>query len=314
MIRVPGEGYDDAVAAVRARNADGIGYMLLGSGIGAIDLDHCVDQETARLAPWAEQLHDEAEGAYQEVTVSGGGLRLLALSVDRRRIANSHSIATPAPALSFTETRRGSSQRAVLRLAPVPNYRRSTTLCDAPLAHYSGHARQRDGLDFNDARRQSSSIDYDDLIRNGAPEGQRSEQFQAVVASALKGHTTEQITDELGRHPNGIGAKYADRLHAEVKRSYEKWRLCKCASATGGAPTDNSWPQIFVVAGELPRVVSEAEEALLALDREIFQRGGLIVRPVLSKLKASDDRDMMGWRLIRDATAYGWTSLAPPAF
>ena len=59
-----------------------------------------------------------------------------------------------------------------------------------------------------------------------------------------------------------------------------------------------SWPQIYIKNGELPRVVNEAEDALLLLGREIYQRGGLVVRPVLTKLKAADDRDMQGWRLV----------------
>jgi hypothetical protein len=41
-----------------------------------------------------------------------------------------------------------------------------------------------------------------------------------------------------------------------------------------------NWPQIRIVPGELPRMVDEAESALLALGREMYQRGGLIVRPV----------------------------------
>jgi hypothetical protein len=41
--------YADAVAAVKAGVADGIGYMLKDSNIGAIDLDHCADRETAKL-------------------------------------------------------------------------------------------------------------------------------------------------------------------------------------------------------------------------------------------------------------------------
>ncbi len=291
--------YDDAVAAVRAGNADGIGYMLLGSGIGAIDLDHCVDREAARVDSWAEQLHDEAKGAYQEVTVSGSGLRIVGtitgpethrkFTFDRNTGAGIELYRNTARFITVSGAQIG----ICTELPPLDDF------IDALLARYSGYARQAGGLDFNNAGRQSSSIDYDDLIRNGAPEGQRSEQFQAVVWHlAAKGYTTERITHELTPHPSGIGAKYADRLQAEVERSYEKWRLCKCTSATGGAPTGNSWPQILVVAGELPRVVSEAEEALLALGREIYQRGGLIVRPVLSKLKASDDRDTMGWRLI----------------
>ena len=45
-------------------------------------------------------------------------------------------------------------------------------------------------------------------------------------------------------------------------------------------------------------MVNEAEDALLLLGREIYQRGGLVVRPVLTKLKAADDRDMQGWHLV----------------
>src|SRR5262249_9698240 len=151
----------------------------------------------------------------------------------------------------------------------------------------------------------SERIDYDDLIENGAPEGERSELFQAAIWHlAAKGWTIEQIADELARYPDGIGAKYADRLHEEVTRSYEKWRSRKRAGVIGGPPANNHWPQIYVRPGELPRVVSEAEDALLLLGREIYQRGGLVVRPVLSELKASDDRDTQGWRLISVTRPY----------
>ena len=136
------------------------------------------------------------------------------------------------------------------------------------------------GLQFRCA---TALLHYDDLIRNGAPEGERSELFQSVIWHlANRGWSPEQITDELSRHPNGIGAKYADRLLAEVTRSYEKWRRQKHLTATSEALSpSNNWPQIIVTAGELPRVVNEAEEALLGLEREVYQRGGLLVRPLL---------------------------------
>ena len=76
---------------------------------------------------------------------------------------------------------------------------------------------------------------------------------------------------------------------------------CRGALTRYGSVADGSahpWPQIFVTPGELPRVVNEGEDALLALNREIYQRGGMIVRPVLSDLKAADNRDTQGWRLI----------------
>ena len=60
---------------------------------------------------------------------------------------------------------------------------------------------------------RSIDRDYDDLIRKGAPQGERSEQFHRVVWHlANKGWTIDQIVQELARHPNGIGLKYANRL------------------------------------------------------------------------------------------------------
>src|SRR4029077_20310153 len=73
---------------------------------------------------------------------------------------------------------------------------------------------------------------YPDLIENGAaPGADRSKEFQRVVWHlAAQGWSAEQIAEELAKYPNGIGAKYAGRLLAEVTRSYEKWRV-----KTGGA-------------------------------------------------------------------------------
>jgi hypothetical protein len=53
-----------------------------------------------------------------------------------------------------------------------------------------------------------------------------------------------------------------------------------------------------VVASELPRVIAEAEAALLAYDSDVYQRGGLMVRPVLTKFEASNKREAQGWHLI----------------
>jgi hypothetical protein len=118
--------YSDAVAAVTAGNADGIGYMLLDSGIGAIDCDHCVDRAIAKLDTWAEQLHDEARGAYQEITVSGGGLRIIGTVAGPRRIENSPSTARLAPVLNCIATRRGTSRfQASSSAGRAPNCHRS---------------------------------------------------------------------------------------------------------------------------------------------------------------------------------------------
>ena len=150
---------------------------------------------------------------------------------------------------------------------------------------------------------------YEEVIRNGCPEGERSERFHSVVFHlARQGWTIDQITNELAKHPNGIGAKYAKRLRREVERSYTKWEKEKRTAATGG-PTSSPMgvipppgiitpapPQIIVVPGQLPRVVTEAEGALLRSGNELYQRGSLIVRPVLAPTTVVEDAD--GWHLI----------------
>ena len=287
--------YADAVAAVAAGNADGIGYMLKDSNIGAIDLDHCVDQESTKLEPWAEQLCGEANGSYQEITVSGGGLRIIGIASGPETHRRFNFDRSGAGIELYRNTARYITISG-LQIGQCPGLPPLDAFIDMLFARHSGQAAG--GLDFNDADPQASP-DYDDLIQNGAPEGERSEVFQAVVWHlAGKGWSAEQITDELAQHPNGIGAKYADRLHPEVSRSYEKWRSRKRAAVTGTTAPNDPWPQIYIRNGELPRVVNEAEDALLLLGREVYQRGGLIVRPVLSKLKAADERETSGWRLI----------------
>ena len=72
------------------------------------------------------------------------------------------------------------------------------------------------------------------------------------------------------------------------------------ASAAGASPSAMGLllPPIYVGPGELPRVVDEAEDALLKFDHEIYQRGGKLVRPILNVIKASGDREFQDWRLI----------------
>lgn len=297
--------YADAVAAVGAGRADGIGFMLLGSSVGAIDLDHCVDRASAKLDTWAEALQQEAIGSYIETTVSGSGMRILGtvlgdelhrrFAIDRTNGAGVELYRNCARFITVS----GKEFSRCPKLPPIDG------LIDRLFERYT--ERQAGGLDFNDAGPQpSSAIDFDAIIANGAPEGQRSELFQAVVWHlAQKGYTAEEIAEELARHPHGIGAKYAGRLLAEVARSHAKWQSRKRNAATGmPSAAAQPWPQIRVVPGELPRVVNEAEEALLQLGREIYQRGGLIVRPVLSQLKATDDRDTQGWRLVSVSKSY----------
>ena len=67
----------EAAHVVQERLAHGIGFVLTGTEIAAIDLDHCRDSETGAIDAWAQAIIDRASDAYIEVTVSGSGLRVV---------------------------------------------------------------------------------------------------------------------------------------------------------------------------------------------------------------------------------------------
>jgi primase-polymerase (primpol)-like protein len=56
--------FDTAVAAPKC--ADGIGFCLLNSGFGALDIDNCRDAATGAIDPWAEELVART-GSYADV-------------------------------------------------------------------------------------------------------------------------------------------------------------------------------------------------------------------------------------------------------
>jgi hypothetical protein len=128
---------------------------------------------------------------------------------------------------------------------------------------------------------------------------------------ASQGWSIDEIAEELARHPGGIGEKYGRRLRTEVTRSFNKWQRQRQAGVgavpaglagppgAGAAPASplSLWPQIRIKPGELPRVVGEAEKALLALARDVYQRGGLVVRPILEKMPTSSGHTTASWRL-----------------
>jgi hypothetical protein len=307
--------YEDVMAAMTAGHAHGIGFMLKDSEVAAADLDHVRDAVTGELIGWAKALCAEADslGLYREVTVSGCGLRFIGLAqgdeLHRKFTFNRNS---GAGIELYRNTARyitisGLQEGACEKLEPIGDY------LDALLARYDSQPPPQQTPAILDLNTAGTQTDYfRDLIENGASEGERSEKFQEVVWHlASAGWTIEQIVDELSRFPNGIGLKYANRLLAEVTRSFGKWQNQRRTGVTGtpaaSATTASftSWPQIKIIPGELPRVVNEAEQALITLNHEIYQRSGMIVRPVLNKsLKTSDGSKTSSWQIVQVTRPY----------
>jgi hypothetical protein len=220
--------YEEAVEAYSRYGAgprvmNGIGFVLTGADIGALDLDHCVDPVTGAMAPWAAELDGDCNGCYREITVSGTGLRIIGTAsggeVHRRFKIDDNGAGLEI----YRHTARYitiSGREFEQQCSELPSI---DGLIDTLLTRYEGSNGHTGKFDFNAAGTQSKSIDYEDIIRNGAPNGDRSELFQSCVNHlAAKGMTLEEIIEELARYPNGIGSKYAGRLQQETERSYRK--------------------------------------------------------------------------------------------
>jgi hypothetical protein len=133
----------------------------MGSGIGAVDLDHCVNGDS-NIEPWAEQLHAEAGGAYKETTVSGGGLRFIGtaegedlqrkFTFDRKTGAGIELYRNTNRYITISGLERGTCPA----LPPLDG------LIDTLFSRYGGKAKQSGGFNFNDASPQDTQS-YDDL-------------------------------------------------------------------------------------------------------------------------------------------------------
>jgi hypothetical protein len=259
--------YSVAVAAVAAGEANGIGYMLLGSDLSAIDLDHCRDPQTGEIDEWA-QAEIKATDSYVETTVSGAGLRILGIGSCSELHTNYRipGTANGAKVELFRNTNRFVTISG-LKIAGGDKLENIDGVLDGIVERYTAPntsigAKTGSNTSIG-AKLQICSADIDDLIRNGAPRGIRSEIFAKVVWSlASSGHTPEQIIQGLAAHPGGIASKYVGRLDREVERCFRKWQIKNPKPATSGQAPE--WPD-WNKDGTLKRTYSNARIAIMAL-------------------------------------------------
>jgi hypothetical protein len=239
-----------AVNAVLAGKADGIGFALTDTEIGAVDLDHCRDPKTGAYDEWVQRILDAAPNAYKETTVSGTGLRIIGIATGPE-VHRAFNFEDGARIEIFRRATRyiTVSGLELGHCVELPNIDR---LIDMLVAHFDGGTQKTDG---QQAEFGNGGDDIDDLIKHGAPEGQRSEAFARCVWSlAGQGLSQKEIEQELNRHPDGIASKYGKRLSGEIKRCYEKWQR---ENNSGASSSSHSWgdPDISILddrRGELP--------------------------------------------------------------
>lgn len=301
--------FEDAIAAYEAGLVHGIGYALADGDLGMFDLDDCRDRETGAISEWAqEQVRRTA--SYAEVTTSGTGLRIIGRATGPKVHRNQ---TVPDADGGRIETYRGCERYVVVTGDHLPGsadiLAEIDAEIDATVAWLDEAARERrskgrkskvEAPRPDDGARSDLPIELERLIRDGAPEGERSEKFMHVVGWLKDyGWTAPEIVALLARHPNGIAEKYGDRLEVEVHRCWNKAETKARTSgkrrkrpAPGPSPSDEDGspderPVIAVVAGQVPRVVDETEAALIAAGAPIYTRAGSLVRPVIEAAAAS---------------------------
>ena len=198
-------------------------------------------------------------------------------------------------------------KRGRVSIEPTKILEQSETSLEEALAAFAdtndGNAADTDTDTGADGDEAELPADLLHLIREGVDAGQdRSAAFHSVVARLKKRRwSVEAIAALLEKYPNGIASKYIGRLREEVERSYNKHAVSAKAKKAGQSKTTSAGPGIAsptlatirVVAGQLPRIVSETEQALLAAGAPIFIRAGMLVRPVIEKMMAADGRKTM---------------------
>ena len=236
-----------AVAAVLRGRANGVGFVLTGTKVAAVDLDKCRDPESGVIDGWAQQIFGATPNAYREITVSGTGLRIIGIAngPETHRRFNIAGREGAGVEVYRRATRyitvSGLEQGRCAKLVNID------ALIDNIVAQHDNPTSQKHpgGNGFDDVI---------ELIRNGAAEGQRSEAFARVVWSlAGQGYTLDEIEQELRRYPNGIAAKFIKRLRPEIERCYGKRQRAQHQQQASEPRWDEpDWSIIDDRRGELP--------------------------------------------------------------
>jgi putative DNA primase/helicase len=134
--------------------------------------------------------------------------------------------------------------------------------------------------------------------------------FHSIIAQLKKRRWgVDAIVALLEKYPKGIAQKYIGRIREEVQRSYGKFAnntaaVSSANSSTGpgsanpnvgastgtaSAATPRVLRTIHIVASQLPRMLAETEQALLATGMPVFSRAGTLVHPVVEAIPAADN-------------------------
>jgi hypothetical protein len=216
----------------------GVG-VALGGGLVGVDLDACLVDGV--LEDWADEIVERLN-TYCEVSPSGGGIKLLMRAPGDERV---NASVQWGEQLTMPD---GTAKRRELALYSAGKYFTITERAwrDRPIRTVSADDVQWlsgliEGIKANKKKPDQAELappqidpsrllltlnrDLQRLIRSGAPEGERSDQFHHTVGWLRdSGLSSDQALQLLQAYPAGIAAKYAGRLEQEFQRCWTKVR------------------------------------------------------------------------------------------
>jgi hypothetical protein len=224
--------YETAVAAVAAKQGNGVTYMLSpDDDLAAADLDHVRDPVTAALKDWAQRLLDQAGHVYTEISPSGTGLRIWG-GAKGAPIHRKFNLENGTALELFRRTRKPLTVTG-LQLGACRQLDNADRLIERALLWAERHKAAptpSSGAGTTVSSGIQLSIEQIEEFVRVSPEpvgGQsiRSEVFHIVVGHyAGCGWSQEQIFAHLEQFPDGVGGRYLaeGRLSGEIERSLQR--------------------------------------------------------------------------------------------
>lgn len=146
-----------------------------------------------------------------------------------------------------------------------------------------------------------NDLPYDDWIKIGFALydglGATGEDLWNAFSAGYKGNDPRTVATKWTSFGSGRSVKVAT-LFWYAKQNGWWWKDggTNDATTTPGEPT-KARPEIKVVGGNLHHIVTEGEQALIAANLGLYQRGSMMVRPTLMHVDIADHKTTMAMRL-----------------
>jgi putative DNA primase/helicase len=136
----------------------------------------------------------------------------------------------------------------------------------------------------------------------GAAESGRSlwERWSAHSAKNNPELTSQKYNTFSGTHSITIGTLFYHAMENGWRRKRKRFKNAQGAGCVDG----DARPTIRIWGGNLPRELDQAEDALISAQLELFQRGGMMVRPALVPVEVADGREVRVQALVPLTTVH----------